>query len=520
MNPWIQIEWHIPTSEGYWTDFVAYLAAPVSSNHPMALRRQAQGRTDPWIDAFDELILELGNEPWQNGSIAAFWVTTVAFAGTTEGETYGIHCKAIIDEMKTSPYYSALRAKMKFIGSGWPGFNNAFGLDALAACPDLDGTSAPAYNGGWEKTNIPSTEDSATFQRILVYESDFGYWEAFVNDAAELNRFFALYESGPGYQTRFTIVQEVVNKSRAMGTATLGSFALRAAAGAVYDNFFRIDPGAFWTSHALDGEGGGTFPAYGLLKMVWDAVGPSRVEKLGLTGSVPLDGDDNELIQAFRFKSIATPSTQVIVVVNRDIDVSLLETEDPLYSATPSGKHLVTVRTGLVSCTGMEYYGNTGNFREHNRYTPGYRQNLSINFDAGTNEIFAGDLITGATSGVTARVENVTVSSGSWGGGNAAGTLRLLRINEIVNAGVIKSLQNDEIITSASGSATTNEVAFSTGPQYNVVDPLCVVIDYDWTTGTAPSDPFLLEINDDFGAESDGLRAGNCVLIKLTGCTP
>jgi hypothetical protein len=140
-------------------------------------------------------------------------------------------------------------------------------------------------------------------------------------------------------------------------------------------------------------------------------------------------------MRAFRFKSAANKSNQVIVVCNRDIDVSLLETDDPLYSATPSGKHLVTIRTGIASCTGMEYYGNTGNFREHNRWTPGFRRNPSTKV-------------------------------------------------------------------------------------LDVVDDLCVAIDYDWTSGTAPSDPFLLEINDDFGAESDGLRAGNCILIKLTGCTP
>ncbi len=43
----------------------------------------------------------------------------------------------------------------------------------------------------------------------------------------------------------------------------------------------------------------------------------------------------------------------------------------------------------------------------------------------GTYQIMPGDVITGATSAATASVIAVTVISGTWAGGNAAGTLRL-----------------------------------------------------------------------------------------------
>lgn len=52
----------------------------------------------------------------------------------------------------------------------------------------------------------------------------------------------------------------------------------------------------------------------------------------------------------------------------------------------------------------------------------------TLGYDTGTAAIAAGDTITGATSGATAYVAGVTVSSGSWAGGDAAGTLTLRRM--------------------------------------------------------------------------------------------
>lgn len=46
----------------------------------------------------------------------------------------------------------------------------------------------------------------------------------------------------------------------------------------------------------------------------------------------------------------------------------------------------------------------------------------------GTYEIEAGDTITGATSKSTALVQSVTLSTGTWAGGDAAGTLTLRRV--------------------------------------------------------------------------------------------
>lgn len=43
----------------------------------------------------------------------------------------------------------------------------------------------------------------------------------------------------------------------------------------------------------------------------------------------------------------------------------------------------------------------------------------------GTTEIVAGDLIVGATSAATAVVVSITLTSGTWAGGNAAGVIRV-----------------------------------------------------------------------------------------------
>lgn len=49
----------------------------------------------------------------------------------------------------------------------------------------------------------------------------------------------------------------------------------------------------------------------------------------------------------------------------------------------------------------------------------------TLAFDAGSTEIVAGDTITDATSGATAIVDQIVVSSGTWGGSDAAGTMIL-----------------------------------------------------------------------------------------------
>ena len=63
----------------------------------------------------------------------------------------------------------------------------------------------------------------------------------------------------------------------------------------------------------------------------------------------------------------------------------------------------------------------------------------------GTHEVLVGDILTGATSAVTARVIAITLTGGTWAGGDAAGTITVCdqsgtfqseNLNEGVNANV------------------------------------------------------------------------------------
>lgn len=62
------------------------------------------------------------------------------------------------------------------------------------------------------------------------------------------------------------------------------------------------------------------------------------------------------------------------------------------------------------------------NVTDGDKITMGYPNRMAIPFSSGgTNEIAAGDLITGATSGAKATVSKVLLYSGTWAGGDAAG---------------------------------------------------------------------------------------------------
>lgn len=69
-------------------------------------------------------------------------------------------------------------------------------------------------------------------------------------------------------------------------------------------------------------------------------------------------------------------------------------------------------------------------------------------FDAGTTAFVAGETVTGGTSLVTGTIEEVVVRSGTWGGNDAAGYLRI--------SSVSGEFENDEALTSASGAATSD----------------------------------------------------------------
>ncbi|MHA1287014.1 MAG: carbohydrate binding domain-containing protein [Candidatus Thorarchaeota archaeon] len=107
----------------------------------------------------------------------------------------------------------------------------------------------------------------------------------------------------------------------------------------------------------------------------------------------------------------------------------------------------------------------------------------TLNFDSGSVEPQVGETLTGATSGAVGKVISVTVTGGTWGGGNAAGSIELgactgrFNDNEDVNGSVgganmltvnqpdtgagVDLVQNGEFESSTNGWAVVNGVLAS-----------------------------------------------------------
>ena len=64
-------------------------------------------------------------------------------------------------------------------------------------------------------------------------------------------------------------------------------------------------------------------------------------------------------------------------------------------------------------------------------------QDQDLAFSAGTAAFAAGTLVTGAESGATGTVETVTLDDGTWAGGDAAGTLRLVDVTGAFEPGEV-----------------------------------------------------------------------------------
>jgi len=93
--------------------------------------------------------------------------------------------------------------------------------------------------------------------------------------------------------------------------------------------------------------------------------------------------------------------------------------------------------------------------RADGRPRPSDASYWTLNFDGGSADFAVGDIITGGTSAATGEVLVVTVTSGTWGGGNAAGKLVLFNVSG--------TFQDNEAITAAGGAAVANGAANERG---------------------------------------------------------
>ncbi len=292
LQPWLQIEPHMSDAE--WLGFIEYMAAPYDprrdkpSDKPWAYKRYEQGQAKPWIEEFDQVWFEIGNETW-NGLFRPWVFQGMNDIATkkrySKGKVYGLFQEYVRAVMKGSPYWKSagLDDKLVFVLGGWGGSN--YGADAASTSPSSEYMTVAGYNGGWDEGEGPPRLDPASMFNVLnqVSQSAIPTAERHMEEARQLNRErrrkvrIGTYEAGPGYalhglnKARVTKAQskeqEKVMKSLAAGTATLDSFLARAYLGFETQNFFTFKEGTLWSSHAKWYNGGQAYPSWALLSL-------------------------------------------------------------------------------------------------------------------------------------------------------------------------------------------------------------------------------------------------------------
>lgn len=379
-------------------DIAAYLAAPVSSGHPYALRRQACGRTAPWTDSFTKIIIENGNEPWNNLEIgqSSFigprtMLDQATSATITAAKVYGHFCKMQLDALEASPYWSVLEPILDFTVCGRLG--NVYGSDAatIAGPSRVSQVLVNTYIGGDTVDFVGRNLDGEGY---FTMSSDGicsrlpGYQEV-VDLLTPLGIQSAVYEGGIGYAqdsedtAQEEIDNEILGKSRSAISGTLDAALAFASVNGAFFTYFDIRPGKKWASRALASEGGQEYGTWAVLRKLFVELGQSRVRTLlnfnPLTISVTTtDGSFTPApFGVYVLESITYPGRTCIAICPRDIDRSLLAPDDPLYNAVYDPEHPVEIITGITSATSVRKLSFCGDFREHNRYPVGFRLNAS-----------------------------------------------------------------------------------------------------------------------------------------------
>lgn len=296
IRPWLQVEFFMSPEE--WLGFVEYMAAPYDPEvdspeaKPWAAKRYAQGRSEPWTEAFDRIYFELSNETW-NGLFSPWTFQSMPDAATGKtldrGTVYGLFQEWVIDQLQASPYWKpGLEQKIQFVIGGWAHQTEqrGYGARAIAASPRSQLMTIADYIGGWDEGEGPASTNHDSFQRVLMHAAQLGRDRSrgHADTAANLAKDgvdyqLGIYEGGPGYamsglnnQGKMTEQQKEEQaqtmKSLAAGTATLDSWLDKAAHGFTLNNFFTWSRGHnYWNSHAIWYDGGQAYPSWLGLEM-------------------------------------------------------------------------------------------------------------------------------------------------------------------------------------------------------------------------------------------------------------
>jgi hypothetical protein len=280
LDPWLQVEPHLSDAE--WLGLAEWLAGPAGSGE-WADMRASQGQAAPWTDGFGKIYLEIGNETW-NRIFAPWTFPPMQDAASGKvlatGTVYGLFQERVVELLRGSPHWPALRDKLEFVVGGWN--RRDYGRLAAEASPSTDHMTVATYLGGWDEDEPAPTGTPSNFFSILnhVNQAAIPYAEQHAAEVAQIGRArgrplgVGTYEGGPGYVrnglngARVTdeerALQERVMKSQAAGVATLDELLAQAERGYGLQNFFLYKKGGYWSSHAWWHEGGQAWPSWKL----------------------------------------------------------------------------------------------------------------------------------------------------------------------------------------------------------------------------------------------------------------
>jgi len=90
-----------------WYQLISYLSAPAEYDD-YSRKRASHGYTAPWMESFDTIYLEIGNE-WWNTIFRPFHIWN--------GDNYGEFCNTIIEKIRSHPHFDEDR--IKIVVGGW-----------------------------------------------------------------------------------------------------------------------------------------------------------------------------------------------------------------------------------------------------------------------------------------------------------------------------------------------------------------------------------------------------------------
>ncbi len=155
-NPWIVTPGMMTLDDC--DHLMEYLGA--SSNTGYGKKRSFYGQDNPWVDVFDTIYIELGNEQWGANFSHCF---------NSSPEIYGRLADMYFRRMKASPYYKA--GQFVFVCNGWSRSNRRNGWSDRVArsCPNADVIDNAFYFGGWDGVTLKGEDNSDLFQNRMFY---------------------------------------------------------------------------------------------------------------------------------------------------------------------------------------------------------------------------------------------------------------------------------------------------------------------------------------------------------------